>query len=155
MGLFSYRALDRLPNQIVYFVKNENEQFSLKAVARNSDSKILKDKLIDAVGFLIEGPRASEKGQGLVSHFPSGIKMLGLKIIADEVSVDFSNEFLYLQNPSASQGLIYQVFYTLSQPKSINKVRILVEGSPLNYLGGEVIIVEQPWTKISNDLPKW
>ena len=152
IGFFSYRSLRRLPNQIVYFVLSENNHFSLKAVAKNSAAKNLKDNLIEAVQHLIEGPEA---GRGLSTNFPKDTKLLGLKISADEISVDFSNEFLSPQGISASQGLIYQVFYTLSQPKSINKVRILVDGSPLNYIGGEGLVVEQPWIRQSNDLPIW
>ena len=155
IGLFSYRSLKRLPNQIVYFVVSEDNNFSLKAVARISKANNLKDNLIDATKSLIIGPNSSEKAQGLATSFPQDTQLLGLKINADEVTVDFSNEFLSPQGISASTGLLNQVFYSLSQPKSIDKVKIFVDGSPLNYIGGEGIVVEQPWIRISDKLPKW
>ncbi len=155
IGIFSYKTLNSLGNQIVYFVKSEDNHFSLQAVVRNSESKALKDKLVDAMEFLIAGPKENEKNQGLATNFFKDTKLLSLKIIADEVSVDFSNEFLHPQGISALEGLINQVFYTLSQANSINKVRLLVDGSPLNYIGGEGIIVDQPWIKTSDNLPKW
>ena len=155
MAVIGSRMLKRLPTEIIYFIETNDAHFGLKAVARKSNKGNQEDKLRNIIMTLIEGPSYSEQQKGLSSSLPKSTKLLDLSISGDEVTVDFSKEFLEPQGISASIGMLNEIYYSLSLPKSISGVRLLVEGNPLYYLGGEGIVVEQPWRKRSDKLPRW
>jgi len=155
MAVIANRMLKRLPTEMIYLIETKDAHFGLKAVARKSDTSNQEDKLRDVINALIKGPSFSEQQRGLSSSLPKSSKLLSLSISGAEVTVDFSKEILEPQGISASIGMLNQIYYSLCLPKNIDSVRLLVEGSPLNYLGGEGIVVEQPWRKQSAILPTW
>lgn len=153
---FSYRTLRRLPNVVVYFVKPEETSFTLGAGFRQETVSGLEQQLSTAIQSIIEGTNSSEQGRGLTSSVPKTTKLLGLSIQGDEVTVNLSKEFETGGGVADIQARLYQVFYTLTQPKNINKVRLLLGGKPVTVFSGEGIIVENPWTRTNREeLPRW
>jgi spore germination protein GerM len=155
-GFFSYRTLRRLPNVVVYFVASEETSFTLRTGYRRENVSGTQQQLVIAVQRLIDGPNASEQQRGLVSSVPKTTKLLDLTLKGNEVTVNFSKDFETGGGLADIQGRLEQVFYTLTQPKDIDKVRLEIEGRPVSVFSSEGIMIENPWTRASREvLPRW
>ncbi len=155
-AFFSYRTLQRLPNVVIYFVKSEETSFTLQPGYRRENVSGLESQLNIAVQRLIDGPNASEEQRGLSSSVPTMTKLLSLSVQGNEVTVNLSKEFEAGGGTSDIQGRLMQVFYTLTQPKDIEKVKLLLEGKTVSVFSGEGIMIENPWTRLSREtLPRW
>jgi spore germination protein GerM len=153
---FSYRTLRRLPNVVVYFVKSEEISFTLEPGYRRENVSGLEQQLSTAMQRLIDGPNNSEQQRGLSSSVPKETKLLDLNIRGNQVTVNLSKEFETGGGLSDVQGRLNQIFYTLTQPKTIDKVSLQLEGKPVTVFSGEGIMIENPWTRTSRDvLPRW
>jgi len=84
---------------------------------------------------------------GYSSAIPQGTKLLGLKLQDNEVSINLSREFTVGGGSAATIARLGQIIYTASSLDPQTKIRILVEGEPLEVLGGEGLLVEQPITR--------
>jgi spore germination protein GerM len=153
---FSYRTLGRLPNVVVYFVKSEETSFTLEPGYRKEAVRGLEQQLTVAMQRLIEGANNSEQQRGLSSSVPKATKLLGLSVQDSQVTVNLSKEFAAGGGVSDIQGRLNQVFYTLTQPKDIEKVSLQLDGKPVTVFSGEGIIIDNPWTRPSREtLPRW
>ncbi len=153
---YSLRTLRRLPNVLVYFVKSEETSFTLEAAWRRERVNGLEHQLTTAMQRLIDGPNSSEQQRKLSSAVPTTTKLLGLTLEGNEVTVNLSKDFEAGGGVSSMQGRLEQVFYTLTQPKDIDKVRLQIEGKPVTVFSGEGIIIDNPWTRPSREaLPRW
>jgi spore germination protein GerM len=153
---FSLRTLRRLPNVVVYFVKSEETSFTLEPAYRRESIGGLEQQLTSAVKSLIAGPTGSEQQRGLTSAIPAATKLLGLSVEGNQVTANLSSEFETGGGMSGIQGRLEQVFYTLTQPKDIDKVRLQIDGKPVTVFSGEGIMIENPWTRQDRDtLPRW
>lgn len=156
VATLTVRTLNRVPNTILYFVSAADTSFSLRSVARNLPRASADTHLKESLQALIEGPNASEAARGLSTTLGPDIRILGLRVIGSEVEVDLSQAFTEGGGSATMQGRLNQVFYTLTQPSSVTSVRLLVEGVPISYLGGEGILVDNPWYRAEHDtLPTW
>ena len=97
--------------------------------------------LLSAFKRLLAG---NPRENGYASAIPEGTKLLGLSVKDKEVIVDLSQEFTEGGGSAAMISRLGQVIYTASSLDPQTNVRILVEGEPLDVLGGEGVIVEQP-----------
>ena len=53
-------------------------------------------------------------------------------------------------------GRLNQLFYTLTQPTNVERVSLRIEGESVEALGGEGILVPQPWIEPEErTLPTW
>ncbi len=84
---------------------------------------------------------------GHSSAIPEGTKLLGLKLQDNEVSINLSREFTTGGGSASTIARLGQIIYTASSLDPQTKIRILVEGEPLEVLGGEGLLVEQPITR--------
>ncbi len=71
---------------------------------------------------------------GVYPVIPSGTKILGIDIRDGVATIDFSRHFLNYKDARSERNLVASVIYTLTEFKTIDKVRILVNG----YLQGEM-----------------
>jgi spore germination protein GerM len=147
------RVLRRLPNTVVYFVKSEDTHFVLEPVFRSYPKG---QELTSALEDLIRAPNSRETTKNLFSALPAQTQIINLKTEGDRVTVNFSKDFIKEDGLASHQSRLNQVWYTLSQPKDFNSVSILIEGQPLTMLGGEGLIVENPWIRNDKEvLPEW
>lgn len=87
------------------------------------------------------------RDEGYTSAIPEGTKLLGLSVKNKEVSINLSREFTRGGGTASMTSRLGQIIYTASSLEPQTKIRILVEGEPLEVLGGEGLIVEQPTTR--------
>jgi spore germination protein GerM len=153
---FSLRTLRRLPNVVVYFVTSEETSFTLEPSYRHESVTGLEQHLSTAMQSLIDGPNGSEQQRGLTSAVPTTTKLLDLTVKGNQVTVNLSKDFEAGGGMSSIQGRLEQLFYTLTQPKEIDKAHLQIEGKAVTVFSGEGILIENPWTRRDRKtLPRW
>lgn len=65
---------------------------------------------------------------------PEGTKILGINIKDGTATIDFGKKLLNYNNEASERNMIASVVYTLTGFKTVNNVRILVNGYPQNKL---------------------
>lgn len=156
VATITVRTLNRVPNTFLYFVESGETSFTLRRQLRQLPRGKPDERVRRTLEALIEGPSESERAQGLSSALPEDTRVLGVRLRGEELEVNVSDAFTTGGGSAAMQARLNQVFYTLTQPNSVEAVRLLVEGVPLTYLGGEGIIVENPWYRAQHEgLPVW
>lgn len=92
---------------------------------------------------LLQGPKAAE----FASTIPTGTKLLGLQVKDDGVHVDLSQNYTSGGGSASMSGRLAQIIYTASALQPDAPVWLSVEGEPLEVLGGEGLMVDQPMTR--------
>ncbi|MBD1806127.1 GerMN domain-containing protein [Microcoleus sp. FACHB-SPT15] len=92
---------------------------------------------------LLSGPA----DPALTTTIPKGTELRGVALEADGVHVDLSKEFTAGGGSASMTGRVAQILYTASSLDPASKVWIEVEGKPLEVLGGEGIVLDQPLTR--------
>lgn len=102
-----------------------------------------------ALAALLDGPDEVEASMGLSSTIPEGTRLLGVEVIEDVAYVDLSAEFESGGGSLSMMGRVAQIVYTATRFDGVDSVRFLLEGAPLDVLGGEGLIIDQPQTRAS------
>lgn len=104
-----------------------------------------------AMELLLAGPDAKQRAGGLSTMIPTGSKLRGVSITAKVATVDLSNEFTSGGGTLSMTGRVAQVVFTLTQFPTVDAVRFKVDGKPLDVLGGEGIILDEPRTRADEE----
>jgi germination protein M len=94
-----------------------------------------------AMEALLAGPTAAEKAAGLTSAVPSGSRLLGLSIDGTTARIDLSSRFAAGGGSVSMQARVAQVVYTLTRFPTIRAVDFMLDGSLVEMLGGEGLIL--------------
>lgn len=118
---------------------------------------------LQLVPTIVEIPKGQNEPESLTSGFnklltvsekyslktaiPQNTKLMSLVVKEDGIHIDLSPEFTTGGGSASMIGRLGQVIYTASSLNPNSNVWINVEGKPLDILGEEGLIVEQPMTR--------
>jgi germination protein M len=100
-----------------------------------------------SVKALLAGPSGSERAAGLGTTIPAGTRLLGLTIAGTTARVDLSGEFASGGGTLSMTARVAQVVYTLTRYPTVRSVEFLMDGQPVEALGGEGIMLGDPQTR--------
>lgn len=128
----------------IYWLNSAGGEIELvpSAIAlKNADDK--SEILEGAFENLLAGPA----NQAFTTTIPQGTELRDVSLKADGVHVDLSEEFASGGGSASMTARVAQVLYTASSLDPTAKVWISVDGQPLEVLGGEGLMLDQPLTR--------
>lgn len=84
-------------------------------------------------GLIIDGKKSDIIPSGFKSIIPPGTTVLDIKLEDKILTINFSKELLEV-SPEEEKKMIESIVYTLTSIKGIDKIKLLVESSPLTKL---------------------
>ncbi|NJR40500.1 MAG: spore germination protein [Leptolyngbyaceae cyanobacterium CSU_1_4] len=87
----------------------------------------------------------------LTSTIPANTKLQALDIQPDGIHIDLSSEFMTGGGSTAMMGRVAQVIYTATTLDPKAPVWISINNEPLEVLGGEGLVIDQPMTRQAFD----
>lgn len=130
----------------VYWLKSADNQIELAASPVKLSSAGNDEALLQAA---LEKLLAGSSNSALTSAIPPGTELRKVAIDAKGVHVDLSREFRQGGGSTAMTGRVAQVLYTATSLNPNAQVWFSIEGKPLETLGGEGLIIDQPMTRAS------
>jgi len=97
-----------------------------------------------AMKALLAGPTQAEANGGLGTTIPAGTRLLGLTIEGTTATADLSQQFASGGGSLSMMARVAEVVYTLTQFRTGKSVEFLLEGAPVEALGGEGIALGEP-----------
>jgi spore germination protein GerM len=97
-----------------------------------------------ALRALLDGPSASERGEGLVSEVPRGTELRSVDIRGGVATVDLTGPFAGGGGSASVLARVWQVVYTATQSPAASAVQIMIDGRRVPALGGEGFMVDSP-----------
>jgi spore germination protein GerM len=130
---------------LIYWLQANKDKIVLAphTVAIDKAGSSQAEVLAAGIKRLLAGPANSD----VTTTIPPDTKLNFLKIEQDGVHVDLSKAFTEGGGSTSMQGRVAQVLYTATSLKPNEKVWLSVDGEPLEVLGGEGLILEQPMTR--------
>jgi spore germination protein GerM len=132
-------------NVQVYWLKSVDAGFELVpapvSVATAEQPQPLLEAALEA---MLQGDTPSAD---LTSTIPAGTQLRQVEVKADGVHVDLSQEFTSGGGSASMTGRVGQIVYTATTLEPDAPVWIAVEGEPLEVLGGEGLLIDQPMTR--------
>jgi spore germination protein GerM len=118
----------------------------LAAVQRTGRSALALPQLV--MSELLRGPTRAELTKGLVTQIPDSVRMLDISVDRGIASVDLSHDFELVTNDRTTFLLrLAQVVWTLTELDSVDSVRFLVEGQPVQVMVQDATFVSAPVAK--------
>ncbi len=125
----------------VYFLRDEKLGVAERRVAHTTMPATA------AMKGLLAGPTSAESAAGLTSAIPAGTRLLGLTLDGSTARVDLSSRFASGGGSLSMTARVAEVVYTVTRYPTVHSVQFLVEGSPIDALGGEGIVLADPQTR--------
>jgi spore germination protein GerM len=141
----SPQAIDQKTVQ-VYWLKNISDQIEVAAAPVNLDAQQQPSQMLEAA---FEQVLQKPTDPDLISAIPAQTRLRKLEVKPDGVHIDLSPEFVSGGGSTSMTGRLGQVIYTATTLDPAAEVWISVEGQPLEVLGGEGLIIDQPMTRES------
>lgn len=135
----------------VFFIgQNANKEEVYKAVNREFDKDIDGSKVKFAIQALISGPREKEKANGVYSEIPTGTRIISINETPDKVIINLNSAF---ENGGGTESLYKRLFQLIKTAKrnTTKPVYLYINGTKVEYIGGEGIMITQPLNENSLD----
>ena len=124
----------------VYFLRDERLVIAHRSVAAPA-------VLRGAIEALLAGPTADEAAVGMTSTVPAGTTVLGVDLDDGLATIDLSGEFGSGGGSLSMFGRVAEVVFTATQFPNVDRVVFWMEGAPIEFLGGEGLILTEPQTR--------
>lgn len=122
----------------VYYVRGEHLGVGIHRIDRTEAVAAA------ALEELLAGPTDEELEVGLTSEIPEGTRLLGVDVVNGTATVDLSGEFESGGGSLSMQLRVAQVVYTVTAFPTIDRVTFMIDGAPVEAIGGEGILVDPP-----------
>jgi len=156
VGVIALRTLQRVPDAVVYFVRDRGTTFTLEPVKRRLGRSNIEQFVALQVAELAKGPTSAEAAGGLSSAVPSTTSVLSTGLADGVLTVNLAASFEHGGGTAAMTGRLAQLFYTLTQPSQIDAVVLQIEGANVTVFSGDGLIIDSPWVREEQpDLPVW
>lgn len=156
VGVIAVRTSQRLPDTTIYFIRDQGVSFTLEPTYRKTGKRSVPQRVELQLKALTDGPDSEEAEGGLSSAVPAATRLLSAQLDDGVLSVNLSADFEEGGGTSSMLGRLYQLYYTLTQPRDVNSVQLAVEGRPVTVFGGEGLLLSSPWVRSQHaDLPVW
>ncbi|MDJ0511296.1 MAG: GerMN domain-containing protein [Crocosphaera sp.] len=128
----------------IYWLNSSSNGLTLEESPLNLE-KSLEDQevLKTAINGLLSGPETADYS----TTIPSETKLLSLKLEDKGVHLNLSSEFTTGGGSASMRGRLAQLLYTATSLDPKASVWLSVAGEPLQVLGGEGLLIEQPMTR--------
>lgn len=128
----------------VYWLKNADNHIELvtrpvKVSSTADENRALKVALEQ----LLAGPSSSE----IATTIPDDTRLRSLSVRKDGIHIDLSQQFKTGGGSASMTGRVAQVLYTATSLNPDAQVWLSIEGKPLETLGGEGLMLDQPVTR--------
>ncbi|MDJ0774978.1 MAG: GerMN domain-containing protein [Mastigocoleus sp. MO_167.B18] len=140
-------SVTEIRNVDIYWLRNAGTNLKLESqrIQIKSNSRQPDRVLQTAFKQLLAGPTEGTES----TTIPQGTQLLGIKVESDAVRINLSEEFTSGGGSTSMTGRLGQVIYTATSLDPKAKVYIEVNGKPLEVLGGEGLVLNQPLTRES------
>lgn len=130
----------------VYWLTDEDSAVGLMSVPMTGAEKTADPaaQLQDAMEMLLAGPDTQDDR---TTTIPAQTQLKGLELQKDGVHVDLSSEFTTGGGTLSMTSRLAQILYTATSSNPEGQVWLKVDGDPLEVLGGEGLVLEQPLTR--------
>ncbi|MEM6429271.1 MAG: GerMN domain-containing protein [Deinococcota bacterium] len=145
----SGRIMQRLPNSVIYFVREDGEQMRLARAFRRLPPRPLQRHLQARLEALLAGPSARNHADDMFSSIPESTQLYDLRVQDSVVYVNLSAAFRRASSAQSDRARLYQVMYSLLAADGVDAVALAVEGHPVRYFGRDGLELHYPWRRIT------
>lgn len=100
-----------------------------------------------AAGALLLGPTPEEREAGFGTSVPGGTSLLEFTVEDGVAVIDLSREFESGGGTLSMTARLAELTFTLTQFPGLERVRLDLEGEPVEVFGGEGLIIDEPLTR--------
>lgn len=100
---------------------------------------------------LLAGPTEAERAAGATTVIPSGTTLRDVRLAGGTATVDLGAAFATGGGSFSMLARVAQVVFTATQFSTVERVVLLLEGRPIEALGGEGLVLTEPQTRASVD----
>lgn len=130
----------------VYWLRNAGNQIELvTSPVKVSSTDDVNSALKVALEQLLAGPSNSE----MTTTIPDETQLRSLSVRQDGIHIDLSQQFKTGGGSASMTGRVAQILYTATSLNPDAQVWLSIEGKPLETLGGEGLMLDQPVTRKS------
>ncbi|PSB19662.1 spore germination protein [Phormidesmis priestleyi ULC007] len=130
----------------VYWLKGSGELVAVPVEVKSLRSDDRSETVLNgAIETLLNGSPA----QTLATTIPKGTQLRSLTVKPDGIHIDLSDAFTTGGGSTSMMGRVGQVLYTATSTDPSAPVFLSVGGQPLETLGGEGLMLDQPMTRRS------
>jgi spore germination protein GerM len=128
----------------VYFLRDDPEGGATEAVPVSRNVAATAEAVLSA---LFDGRTSAETDAPLRTSIPTGTRLLGARIIAQRTLQVDVTEQLFDAESDAQIEAVAQIVYTATALQNVDRVRLLVEGEPRDWLVGDGSLVSGTLTR--------
>ncbi len=94
---------------------------------------------------LLAGPTADEPE--LMTAIPTGTSLRSVDLDDGIATIDLTRDFERGGGSLSMLARVGEVVFTATQFDNVDAVRFWLDGAPIDYLGGEGLVMTDPWTR--------
>lgn len=129
----------------VYWLNPQNDSIELAANTITFQKSAKSERVLETALETLFA--SSPEDASHTTAIPPGTKLLGLDVDKEGIHINLSKEFTSGGGSASMSSRLAQVIYTATSSSDAERVWINIEGKPLQNLGQEGLIINQPMTR--------